>query len=145
MRGPRDFIPLKDSQNVRRRRSVICGTDGSTRPCDYGDVDTLPPDAIVGRNIKGVPHMKLIPLFLAVATLICGASLAHASDRNNGAGLTPGHSRLKERSTTGMGTHDSIQPRRETYSQQNFPPQPEPRNPYMRADRDDFPVSSYRH
>jgi hypothetical protein len=82
--------------------------------------------------------MKRVTLFLAVATLICGASLAYAGDRNKGA------SGLKERSTTGMGTHDSIQRQPVTYSHQNYPPQPEPRNPFMRADRDDFPANPYR-
>jgi hypothetical protein len=88
--------------------------------------------------------MKLVTPFLAAVILICGSLLAQAGDRASGTGLTPAQSRLKERSTTGMGTQDSIQLRRESYSPQNYPPQPQPRNPYMRADQDDFPISGYR-
>lgn len=43
-----------------------------------------------------------------------------------------------------MGTHDSIQRQTVTYTHQNYPPQPEPRNPFMRADRDDYPANPYR-
>jgi hypothetical protein len=90
--------------------------------------------------------MKLTTSFLVAVTLICGPSLAHAGDPDNRTGLTPRHDRLQERSTTGTAPRDDISVRQETYSDthQNFPPQPKLRNPYMRADHDDFPVSGYR-
>ena len=88
--------------------------------------------------------MKLTTSLLVAVTLICGSSLAYAGDPDNRTGLTPRYDRLQERSTTGMATRESVPARTNSYTPKNYPPQPTLRNPYMRADQNDFPVSGYR-
>jgi hypothetical protein len=86
--------------------------------------------------------MKLATPLLVAATLICGTSLACAGDRDSGTGLTPpGQNKLEGQSTTGVGTNSLIPPPVESYANthQNLPREPTVRNPYMRADQDDFP------